>query len=206
MKLLKYLSILSILSISSNTLAVMELDADFGYEKTVFGPNRENSLVSRSYAGSLAIYFTQHLGIEFNYSQSRELTTIAEDRATTDSSLVLSASQNKNDRSVYGVGLRISLGSRKSFIQPAISVGYARSFSESSYNLTYDNNTGTQIGVIQSEVSKSRSDNAFGTFALKFRLTRGLSLKGSVRTYFPADNFNKAKDNLKYAAGFTWMF
>ena len=206
MKLLKYLSVFCLLSTSTSALAVMEIDGDFGYEKTVFGPNRENSLVSRSYAGSLAVYFTQHLGIELNYSRSRELTTIDEDRATTSNSIVLSSSQNRVDRSVYGVGLRISLGGRKSFIQPAISLGYARSFSESSYSLTYNDNNGSQIGVIQSDVSKARSDNAFGTFALKFRLTRGLSIKGSVRTYFPADDFDKAKDNLKYAAGFSWMF
>jgi hypothetical protein len=46
----------------------------------------------------------------------------------------------------------------------------------------------------------------FGAFTLQLRLTERFSLKGSVKSLFPAFEFNKAKDNLKYLVGFSWVF
>jgi hypothetical protein len=46
----------------------------------------------------------------------------------------------------------------------------------------------------------------FGAFILQFKMTDRLSLKGSVKTLIPALAFNKAKDNLKYLVGFSWIF
>ena len=41
----------------------------------------------------------------------------------------------------------------------------------------------------------------FGSFVLKIGISQRLSIKGSVYTVFPAFDFNKAKDDLKYTLG-----
>ncbi len=187
------------------TFAVTELDLNFGYDKTVFGTNRENSIVSRSYSGAVTFYMTQYIGIEFNGSSSKETTTIEENRAI-GSDLEESSRQEIVESQVYGAGLRLMLASRKSFLIPTLSVGYARAFVTSSYDILITIPSSGASARFKEQASKYRTDNAFGAFGLKLKLTKALSLNGSVRTYFPADDFDKAKDNLKYSAGLSWFF
>jgi len=203
---LKFIFSLIVLLVNPiTTFAMTEVDFGFGYDKTVFGSARENSIVSRSYSGSITLYFTQYIGLEFNGSSSKETTTIAESR-TLGTDLEEAGRQEIVESQVYGSGLRIMLASRKSFLIPTISIGYARAFVTSSYDILIRAPSTGLEARFKEQASKYRTDNAFGAFALKLKLTKTLALKGSVRTYFPADDFNKAKDNLKYSAGFSWFF
>jgi hypothetical protein len=187
------------------TFALTELDFNFGYDKTVFGSARENSVVRRSYSGAITFYFTEFLGLEFNGASSKEITTIEENR-TIGSDLEEASRQEIVESEVYGAGLRIMLASRKSFLIPTISVGYARAFNTSGYDILILVPSSGLAVRFKEQASKYRTDNAFGAFALKLKLTKTLALRGSIRTYFPADDFNKAKDNLRYSAGFSWFF
>jgi len=186
----------------------MELDFDFSYSKNVFGENRDNQVTDRSYGGSWAVYLWNLTAIELNYYQSKEITIINDDTRIQDGSIDITrtSSQSIYETYVYGIGVRQAFAGRKSRFIPSLSLGYARTFNKSYGDSTYtDNSNGSSFQIYQ-KVSKTRQDNAFAAFALKIAITKTFSIKGSVKTYFPADDFNKAKDNQRYTAGFSWFF
>ena len=84
-----------------------------------------------------------------------------------------------------------------------LSLGYAKQFTDMERMYTIDD-AGTRF-LLKVDNSKLRSDNIFATFSLKLRLTKRLSLAGSVNTVFRAFEFNEAKDYLKYRLGFSWF-
>ena len=69
-KLLCYL-----LFVNSLAYGAAELDFDFGYDKQVYGVNRESDYVTRTYSGSFAFYLFNATGIELNYSNSEDIDT-----------------------------------------------------------------------------------------------------------------------------------
>ena len=184
----------------------MELDFDFSYSKNVFGEKRDNRVTDRSYGGSWALYLWNLTAIELNYYQSKETTIINDDNNIVNAGITRTSQQTIYETYVYGVGIRQAFAGRKSRFIPSLSVGYARTFNKSYGDSTFSFNDGSGTFVYHYKVSKTRSDNAFAAFGLKFAITRTFSIKGSVKTYFPADDFNKAKDNQKYTAGFSWFF
>ena len=186
----------------------MELDADFSYSKNVFGERRDNQVTDRSYGASWAVYLWNLTAVEFNYYQSKETTIINDDTRIQDGTIDITrtSAQSIYETYVYGVGIRQAFAKRGARLIPSLSIGYARTFNKSYGDSTYVDNSGGGSFTIYESVSKTRSDNAFAGIALKLSLTQTFSIKGSVKTYFPADDLNKAKDNQKYTAGFSWFF
>lgn len=187
--------------------AVMfEFDFDFGYDKQIYGMNRENSIVGRTYAGGLSTYLFDLTAIDINVSRTLEVNTQNARYAVTGYTVDVVGDRNKITTDVYGIGLKQMLAGRNAFIVPVISVGYAKQFLEYSREVTFEDTTSQTRFTGNYGTTKQRVDSMFGAFILQFKMTDRLSLKGSVKTLIPAFDFNKAKDNLKYLVGLAWIF
>lgn len=187
-------------------LSFYELDGEFAYDKQLYGTERNNKSVSRSYYASFASYFLTLTALEFNYSTTKDIDTRSDEYKLTGTDYTLISEQAIIESYSYGIGLRQAFANKNSFLVPTLSLGYARQITTYSTDYTYRNDLDSSTLFIQGDKKKQRQDSIFGTFSLKIQLTKNLSLKGSVKTLFPADDFNKAKDYLKYTAGFSWMF
>jgi hypothetical protein len=198
--------LLFFLLLSSNSYALTEIGGNFAYEKQVYGATKQNSIVSRTYAANIALYFLEYTALELNFSNNEEITTETNEIAYAGSTISVVGIQNRVEYQVYGVGLKQAFAGRKAFIIPSISLGYAKQFIRDNTDITFrDTATGLDT-IVSGDLSKRRVDSAFATFALKISLTSTLFLQGSVKTVFPAKSFDKAKDNLKYLVGFSWYF
>ncbi len=201
----KLLTLLSLL-ISFNASAIVnEIAFDFGYDRQIYGLERQNSNVTRTYSGALATYIFDYTAIDLNASNSLEVTTENE-RYTITSGLDLIGQQNRVISKVFGIGIKQMFAPRTSRIVPGISVGYAKQFLEYQSDLTILNTTTDVRTIVSGGTTKQRVDSVFGTFSLQLRLTERLSLKASIKTLFPAFEMDKARDNVKFAAGFSWVF
>jgi hypothetical protein len=190
---------------SFSAQALVELDTQFGYNRSVFGSNKESKDVSRTYSASMAFYFLSLTAIEFNYHTSEDETVINYDLTGLTGTYLKSQYQNvSGDR--YGVGIRQAFAGQKSFLVPTLSIGWARQKKTSYTNYEIIDTTSDTTYNIKGEKSRNEYDSVFGSFALKIRLTRFLAIKGSITTYFQAFEWNEAKDQLSYMAGLTWMF
>lgn len=180
----------------------MELGGSFAYDRQIFGDNRLSKYTDRTYSGNVAFYFWNLTAIEFNYSHSDNIITNNENRLI-DTNLTITSQQDRLNTEVYGVGIRQALATRESFIQPMISIGYAQKITvgEIDYNL---NDNGEERSV-EFDLEKSRTDSVFAAFSLKFRLTKTMTLDGTVSSVFKWFETNEAKDNVKYLVGFSWF-
>jgi hypothetical protein len=189
---------------SSNAFAIMELGGSFSYDRTVYGTQRQNKSIDRTWAGSIAFFLFDFTALELNYSYNDEIVTENERIPITGFNLDLVSTQSKVNNEVFGLGLRQVFAGKNARIKPSISLGYAKQFITSTSTATYQDTSNNAIFVFSADPSKGRVDSVFGTFSLQIQITGRLSLKGSVNTLFPANDFNAAKDNLKYSAGFSW--
>lgn len=194
------------LLLSPSAEALMELAGNFGYDKKVYGSERQNSLVRRSYSASLAVYLFSRTALELNYYMSRETTTEKTNLNVQGTTVNLVGLQNRVDSHVYGIGIRQALNGREAFIRPFISLGYAKQFVQDVTEYNFVEQTAGGSVNLNGGVTKRREDSVFGTLTLQFRLTQLLALNASVKTLFPAFEFNRAADDLRYMAGFTWIF
>ncbi|MEI8346286.1 MAG: hypothetical protein WCG27_02385 [Pseudomonadota bacterium] len=192
--------------LSSSVWAVTEVNFDFGYDRTVYGDSRQNSVINRTYNGAIALYFFDYTALEFNYTNGKQVTSEKNKILITNTNYSIMEMQNRLTTQVFGVGLRQALSSSKSRIKPMISMGYARQFTDDSTDYTLEENTTHVRNIISGAHTKKRNDAVFGTFALQLGITRNFAIKGSVQTIFPAFVWNKVRDNLKYLAGLTWVF
>ncbi len=188
---------------SFNSWAVVEFSLNAGYDRQYFGEDRTGKATSKTYSGSLAFYFWKSLAFELNYSQTEDKTVQSYEK---DTSETVSITHLENDifTKVYGAGIRISLGNKRSRIVPMFSIGYAKQFVEDSttYEL-YTSADGSTTSITYSNPQKV-IESMFGSFILQFKLTQCFTLKASVKTVFKAFEFNQAKDYLKYLVGFSW--
>ena len=186
--------------------AITELSGSFGYQKNVFGENKESDIVTRSYSGSVAFYFWTRTALEFNFFHNREDTTNKSSIPVSGTDVEVREIQNQVTTNVYGIGLRQSLAPRNAIIRPLISLGYAKQYISDVTEYTFfDTGTNEQFKFNDGQ-TETEDDSIFATFSLELQITRGISLKGSVRSVFRAFEFDQASENLKYTAGFTWMF
>lgn len=192
--------------IASPAQALMELGFDFGYDRQIYGQERENKLVDRTYSGILAWYVFSSTALELNYSRNEQIITQNSDVPLQNSTLVLDSTQNRVETSVYGVGIRQALLPQGYRLRPMVSVGYARQFVEDSTDYTIHDSGSNQTFSFSDGPSKRRDDSVFAGFMLQWQLGRNFAIKGSVRTVFPAFEYNSARDNLKYLAGFSLFF
>ena len=185
--------------------AYYELAFDFGYDKQIYGTNRQNSLLSRNYSGGLSLYLFDLTAIDLTYSSTSETSTL-NDRYTIQTGYDVVYQQNRVLTDVYGIGIKQMMAPRGARLTPVISVGYAREFGTSDGDITIETTASGARNSYKMSESKSVYNSTFAAFTLQLRLTERFSLKGSIKSLFPAFEFNKAKDNLKYLVGFSWVF
>jgi len=199
--------VFALLMISSSiTWAYTELSGEFGYDRNVYGANRENKQTSRSYSGSMALYIFNYTALEFSIQDVKDITndkTIST-YAAEDVAVVKTYSTVKHN--MYGIGLKQSFASKNAFIRPSISLGYARQYTRSSRAVTYEVLSTKNQVELQDTPTKERYDAISAGFTLAINLARGFGIQGSVKTTFPMFKMNQASDSLKYLAGINWMF
>ncbi|MDD4972833.1 MAG: hypothetical protein PHY93_00700 [Bacteriovorax sp.] len=204
MKTYKFLFIIMLI-LPLKAFAVLEFDFDFGYDKQIYGAQRQNSVVSRNYSVGISSYLFDLTALDLNVSSTRD-TTSQNDRYTVATGTDVISQQNRVQTNVFGLGLKQMLAGRGARITPIISAGYAREFVTSSGDITVEDTTNLTQRKFNLKESKQRYNSVFGSFILQIKLTERFSLKGSVKTLFPAFEFNKARDNIKYLVGFAWVF
>lgn len=203
---MKTLILFSTIIFSNFSYAIVnEIGFDFGYDIQKYGSSRQNSIVSRSYSGGISSYIFTSTAIDLNFSNSQDTTT-ENNRYNVATGYDIVGQQNRVKTTVYGIGIKQALAPKTSFIVPLISVGYARQFVDYTTDITVENTTTKARSIVSSGSSKERTDSVFASFVLQLKLTDRFSLKGSVKTIFPAFEFSKAKDDMKYLVGFSWMF
>lgn len=187
--------------------AYTEVGGSFGYDREIYGSQRENKLTTRSYGGTLAIYFLQATALEFNYTESVRQTKEHTTYSIEDVANVSVIGNNSNmETKIYGIGLRQAFADRGARFRPMISLGYAKQFVESSGDTYYRLESTKQVIRVYQTKTKTRIDSVFGAFQLGIAIYGGLSLNTSIRTYIKAFEFNRAQDNLKFMVGLSWMF
>lgn len=195
---------LAIFPISSFAV-VNEIAFDFGYDRTVYGTARQNNTVSKSYSGALSTYIFDYTAIDLSASRTQDITSENE-RYNVTTGIDLVAQQNRVRSSVYGIGLKQMFAPRTARLIPGISIGYAKQFVEYQSDITVEDTTSKARSTFNNAEKKQRIDSVYGTLSLQLRMTERLSLKGSVKTLFPAFELDKARDNVKYSVGFSWVF
>jgi hypothetical protein len=200
-----FIKLIFIFLISLNSHGLIEIGGDFSYDRNIFGADRQSKSTSRTWGGSIAWHLWKHTAIELNYYQTEDYTIVNETVTYSDLSIsVLGQSTYRNSQN-YGIGLRQAFASRKAFLQPSLSLGYAKMFSETSTNYTVRDDSDSSVSTSIQPTTKNRYDSMFGTFSLKLRLHKRFSLRGSVQTYIRAFDWNGAKNDLKYTVGFTCL-
>jgi hypothetical protein len=183
-----------------------EIDGDFSYNKQIYGANKNNSIVSRAYSAGFSNYIFSTTAIDFNFTYSKDITSNNDRYNITGYTVDHTADQSRVVTSVYGVGVKQMLAPKGAFLVPIISFGYAREFVTSDSDSTYLNTATSTSFKYTASTSKAVYNSVFGTFMLQLHFTEALSFKAAVKTLFPAFEFNKAKENLKYSVGFSWIF
>lgn len=186
-------------------IAAFEFDFDFGYDKQIYGASRQNSVVSRNYSVGISSYLFDLTALDLNVSKNEDVTSQNDSYLVAPGVKVVGQTNNVQTN-VFGIGLKQMLAGRGARITPIISAGYAREFVTSSGDITIEDSATLARTSILSAETKQRYNSVFGSFILQIKLTESFSLKGSVKTLFPAFDFSKARDNLKYLVGFAWMF
>lgn len=203
MKRLSYIFLF--LFINQAEALIYEIGLDFSYDKQIYGNNRLNSQTSRTYSGGVSTYLFETTALDLNYSSSKDITTQNE-VYDAGGGFDLVGQQNRVETNVYGIGVKQMLLPRKYRLMPLVSVGYARQFITYETDLTLENRATDIRTSGSSGESKARVDSMFGAFILQYKMTDRLSIKGSVKTIFPSADWNKARDNIKYAFGISWIF
>lgn len=203
---MKRLLIFLICFIPASSFAIInEIAFDFGYDRQIYGVNRQNSNVNRVYSVALSTFIFDFTAIDLNAATSSNITQ-ENDRYNVTTGIDVVGQRNRVEAKVYGVGLKQTFAPRTARLIPGVSMGYARQFVNYKSDITIEDvATKARSNVSGGEI-KERNDSVFATFSLQLRLTERVSLKGSVKTLFPAFEFNKARDNIKYSFGFSWIF
>lgn len=197
--------LLTLLVPVSSFAIVNEIAFDFGYDRQIYGLKRQNSTVNRTYSAGLSTYIFDYTAIDLNASRSQDITTENE-RYGVATGIDVVGQQNRVTSNVYGIGIKQMFAPRTARLIPGLSLGYAKQFINYQSDLTIENTASGARSTISAGKTKQRIDSVFGTLSLQLRMTERLSLKASVKTLFPAFELDKARDNVKYAIGFSWVF
>ena len=187
----------------SSAHALIELNGEYGVSTQKYGATRDNEIEATTIGGAVALYLWNMTAIELNYSQTETVTTET-NVLPINSTFDLIGQVNNVLIYSYGVGIRQAFASRKARFRPSMSIGYARQFFRDTTQATFRDNSDGSTFIVNDDVVKTREDSVFGSFNLELRLTRTVSLRGSVRTIFEAFEFDRARDNIQYTFGFSW--
>ena len=186
--------------------AFTELSFEFGYDKQVYGSQKQNKQTSRDYSVSVAFYVFEYTAIEVNASQGEEETLENNTIPVSGTDVSVISLSTKVESQTYGIGVRQIFAPREAIIRPMFSLGYASQELKDRTTFTFRNNTTGVVDRFSDPQNKERSDSVFASFALQLKLTKLFSIKGSVQSVFPAFEFDRITDDLKYTAGFSWIF
>lgn len=203
---MKLFSVIVLLLSFVPVFAVTELSVDYGYKSSVYGTERQNRLETTSYTVGVANYLFGLTAIELNYTTDEEITTSNDVVPVSDYGISQVKYVSSIDTKVYGVGLRQSFAPYRSRFIPALSIGYAKQFAVSQATTTYKVDSTNEQFSYEGLKTTERYDSLFATFSLSIKFTKLFSIKGSVKTVFPAFDWNKARDDLRYTAGVVWIF
>lgn len=202
---IKSILLFILLTFSMSAHALMEMGVDYGYSKRKYGTNKENQQTATTYSASMAVYFFTLTALEFSWSQTEDITKEVNDIDIDGSTISITGVRTVVDSRMYGVGIKQALAPRKARLRPAISIGYARQIIEDKTFISYSDSSDSSTGEIQDSESKNRYDSVMGSFSLQFFVSKRFAIKGSVRTIFPAFEFDQAADDLKYTVGLSWF-
>ena len=185
---------------------MVELGGNFGYDQRVYGDDRQNSFVERTYSASTALYFFTFTAVELDYNIDQQIT--GEHNTYPLDGLGYSViGRNANlETTSYQIGIRQALARPDLMIVPSLSLGYAKQFVESSGEIYIENDTTKSVLIIPSQSVKRRYDSVFGAFQIKVKITGNMYINGSIKTSFPYFEYNQAKNFIRYQAGFSWLF
>lgn len=186
--------------------AVFEVGGNYSYDRQVYGEDRKDYSTERTYSAYLAKYLFNLTAIEVNLSHSRSVTVGYPDALIEGTTYKVTQTRTDVETDTWGVGIRQSFASREAFLVPMLSLGYARQIAYATGYLEFTNTTTGNSFISDNPESKRSQNSVFGTFTLKLRLTKLLSITGSANTVFPAFKLDQVRNNLKYAVGFSWMF
>ncbi|MGB0455176.1 MAG: hypothetical protein ACPGJV_15820 [Bacteriovoracaceae bacterium] len=203
---IQYLGFLGSLLISLNSLAFTELNLEGNFSEKKYGDNKQNKEKSTTYSASLAFYLFEYTALEFNYVTSEEETVEKTELLSTDNSLTFLGYTNTVNNEILGIGIRQALAGQKAAIRPLISIGYAKQVVTDRSDYRYRIESSGEEITLSSPKSKVEDNSVFGTFSLQFRLTKMSSLSMSVKTVFPAFEFSRAQEYLKYTLGISMIF
>lgn len=196
----RYLFYLVFLLFCSSTHAVVELNFDFDYDRKIYGENRQNKAISRTFSSSFAFYFLGKMGLELSYSKTEDS---SQQNFTIDPDVIYSmkAVNSVMTNQVFSLGLRLALAEKRSLIVPVISLGYAKQYIDNEENtIIYDSDSSSDI-TLTYVAPREILDSAFASLSLNINLTSRLGLRGSIKTLFEAFEFDQARDNIQYFAG-----
>ena len=182
-----------------------ELDLDFGYDKQVYGSDRENFQYSRVYSASLAWYWTEYMAIELSFGHGKQFTYESQSYEITGTTLSILGHENSGIDQNFSIGVRQAFSKRGAFIRPILSFGYAKQEITDTTKYTIIDSSTSVSATISEAPQLLENDSVFGSFALSIRITKRFAIKTSVQTVFPAFEFDKAKDDIKYSAGISWI-
>lgn len=189
----------------SSSFSFFELGLNYGYHSQVYGARREAKFTTRTHGGSLAWYLFSYTALEINYSYNREDISDSS-RRSVDPNIDIISSHQRVVTSAYGGGIRQALAPRDFLIVPTLSLGYAKQFQQTSEKYVVQNLTTKVIQEYVFATPRRRIDSVFGTFALQFNVTQTFKITASATTVFKYFETNKAKDNVRYLAGISWVF
>lgn len=186
-----------------NGFSLTEYEFSYNYQKQVYGVGRENLQVGRNGSVDISYYLTNYTAIEIGYGRGKMETYIdssidgSVDGVTVVKQFTLLEEEN------YRVSLKQALAPPRSWVRPFLSLGYANQ--KLTNQTKYDLKSGDTVFSILGEPEESENDSVFGSFSLAFGATRSFSVTASVQTIFPAFEWSKAKDSLKYFAGVSFL-
>ena len=124
----KIVAILLFILVNQADAIVYELGLNYGYDKSIYGSSRQNSLTTRTYSMGVALYLFEQTAIDLNYSEVRDL-NISNERVNVASNTDLIMYQTNVQTYVYGIGLKQQLLPKGAFIIPTISAGMLSNWS-----------------------------------------------------------------------------
>jgi len=169
----------------------------------VYGEDRENLQVGRNGSLDISYYLSRYTAIEIGYGKGKVETFIDSSIDGSVDGVAVVKQYTLLEEENYRIAIKQALASPDSWVKPFLSLGYAN---QKLMNQTqYDLKSGDTIVTIPGNPEKSENDSVFGSFSLSFGVSRAFSLTASVQTIFPAFEWDKAKDSLKYFAGVSFL-
>ena len=180
-----------------------EYEFNYNYKKQVYGIDRENLQVGRNGSIDISYYITGYTAIEIGYGRGKTETYIDSSIDGSVDGVAVVKQFTLLEEENYRVSLKQALAPPSSWVRPFLSLGYAN---QKLINQTkYDVKSGNEIFSILGDPEESANDSIFGSFSLSFGVSRAFSITTSVQSIFPAFEWNKAKDSLKYFAGVSFL-